>query len=178
MPNVEIKASYNDHQKALKIAQELDTEYVGTLHQIDTYYNTKHGRIKLREINGESAQLIPYYKEYSKGPMKSSYALLPVDEPEELKEILNKTLGLLSIVDKVREVYLLDNIRIHIDKVKGLGSFIEFEAVYKGEEKREGEVEKLRVLMEKFQIEQEQLKDRSYIDYLLEASDVIEGRKN
>ena len=33
------------------------------------------------------------------------------------------------VVRKVRELYILGNVRIHLDQVEGLGSFLEFEAL-------------------------------------------------
>lgn len=173
MPNIEIKATCADLTHARHIAHTVMTDYIGHLHQVDTYYATKEGRLKVREINDEKAQLIPYYKEYSLGPMKSSYELLPVSDVNNLKNILEKTLGRIAIVDKKREVFLADNIRIHIDTVKDLGDFIEFEAVYKEESQKEQEVHKVNKLMEKFKIEKEHLLDSSYIDYLLEKDDTL-----
>ena len=169
MPNIEIKAKCHNIDRARATAQELKTDYIGNLHQIDTYFETKKGRLKLREINDKEAQLIPYYKEYSTGPMKSSYSVLPVDDAVNLKHILDKTLGTVTVVDKEREVFLIDNVRVHLDRVKDLGTFIEFEAVYLEStlEDKEREVERVSKLMEAFQIKEEDLLDKSYIDYLL-----------
>ena len=52
MPNIEIKARCNNLKKALDIVHEIKTDYVGSLQQVDTYYETKEGRLKLREIWG------------------------------------------------------------------------------------------------------------------------------
>lgn len=169
MPNIEIKAKCADLTSAKAIAEKLKTDYVGHLHQIDTYYETKTGRLKLREINGQASQLIPYYKDYSSGPMKSSYAVLPVDNEKNLKDILQHILGTVVSVDKMREVYLIDNVRVHLDHVKDLGTFIEFEAVYEetSPEAKEREIHKVSELMDTFKIQKEDLLDRSYIDYLM-----------
>lgn len=168
MPNIEIKATCPDLSKARLTAEQLQTEYVGILNQVDTYFNTKDGRLKLREINNSEAQLIPYYKEYTKGPMKSMYSVLPSVDPKTLKHILDKTLGTLTIVDKKREVFLIENIRVHLDSVKDLGEFIEFEAVYSDPSEEENEFEKVKNLKKKFEISDEHLLDKSYIDYLLQ----------
>lgn len=169
MPNIEIKAKCKNLINAREIAEKLKTEYVGTLHQIDTYFTTKEGRLKIREINGKEAQLIPYFKEYSTGPMKSSYSVLPVSDPQNVKNIFNKILGTVTVVDKKREVFLIDNVRVHLDEVKNLGTFIEFEAVYEDKEPddKDREVKKVSSLMETFKILKEDLLDKSYIDYLL-----------
>lgn len=169
MPNIEIKAKCSNHKRAREVAENLKTDYLGNLHQVDTYFETKEGRLKLREINQEQAQLIPYVKNYSAGPMKSDYALLKVEDVDNTKSLLEKNLGVVAIVDKNREVFLIDNVRVHLDVVKDLGEFIEFEAVYDGDEaQRKIEENKLRELMKSFYIDESDLLDRSYIDYLLE----------
>lgn len=172
MPNIEIKAKCPNIKYARLKAQKYKSDYLGHLHQVDTYYQTKVGRLKLREINGVKAQLIPYFKDYSKGPMKSCYELMPVEDSENLKKILDHILGTVAIVDKKREVFLIDNVRIHLDEVKNLGTFIEFEAVYQetSTEAKELEVKKVKNLMNLFEIQESDLLDRSYIDYLLEKN--------
>lgn len=179
MPNIEIKAKCNDFDHARETAKRLKTDYIGHLHQIDTYFETKEGRLKLREINNiniKEAQLIPYFKEYSAGPMKSSYSVLPVTDPTNLKLILDKTLGTVTVVDKKREVFLIDNVRVHLDKVKNLGTFIEFEAVYEENSPADKEREITRVyeLMDTFKIKKNDLLDKSYIDYLLSKKLLLE----
>lgn len=176
MPNIEIKAKCHDLKIARNLADLLKTEYVGSLHQVDTYFTTEKGRLKLREINGKESQLIPYYKDYSKGPMKSNYSVLTVRDAQNTKDILEKILGIVTVVDKIREVFLIDNIRIHLDQVKKLGSFIEFEAVYdeNSAEDKKREIEKIESLMKDFRIEEEDLLDRSYVDYLLDGKKDLE----
>jgi predicted adenylyl cyclase CyaB len=36
------------------------------------------------------------------------------------------------VVKKVREIFLVENVRIHLDQVDGLGEFVELEAVFDG----------------------------------------------
>lgn len=177
MQNIEIKATYKDLNKARGIAENIATAHLGVLHQIDTYFQTKTGRLKLREINGEKAELIPYYKDYSLGPMQSNYSVLPTEEPARLKAILKHILGEFAVVDKKREVFLLDNIRIHLDQVKDLGSFIEFEAIYddSNPENKTKEINKVNKLMDTFGISQDDLLDKSYIDYLLAKMGINES---
>ncbi|MGYP000505802119 len=129
MPNIEIKARCNDLKKARATAEKIQTAYLVVLHQVDTYFSTKAGRLKLREINDKSAQLIPYVKGYQLAPMKSDYAIMLVENPTLVKDLFNTLLGIEFVVDKNREVFLFENVRIHLDEVVNLGTFIEFEAV-------------------------------------------------
>jgi predicted adenylyl cyclase CyaB len=51
------------------------------------------------------------------------------DTADGLRELLASSLGILVSVDKQREIFLYHNVRIHLDLVDGLGTFLEFEAV-------------------------------------------------
>jgi adenylate cyclase class 2 len=168
MPNIEIKARCNNPQKAQIIAKKYQTEYLGVLHQIDTYFRTQTGRLKLREINGKIAQLIPYKKDYQTGPMKSEYTLLPVADPKVTKELLSALLGVEFVVDKLREVFLIENVRVHLDRVQSLGEFIEFEAVCSSDSEEEfsRQTKKIQELMVTFEIQPKDLLDKSYVDYM------------
>ena len=50
------------------------------------------------------------------------------DPKSSLKEVLTKALGVLTVVDKKREIYFIGNVKFHIDTVESLGTFIEIEA--------------------------------------------------
>ena len=53
----------------------------------------------------------------------------PVAAPDELAEALDAALGTVVVVSKRRRLFLWEGVRIHLDEVDGLGSFVEFEAV-------------------------------------------------
>ncbi len=180
MPNIEIKAKYDDLSQAKEIAERLKTDYLGILHQIDTYFETKQGRLKLREINNEEAQLIPYSKDYQAGPMKSTYSVMPVKDPDNVKDLFDKLLGTTIVVDKKREVFLIDNVRVHLDEVKSLGTFIEFEAVYEEVSPQSKEKEEKRVseLMDTFQIKSHNLLKKSYVDYFFKRNKLLSQAEN
>jgi adenylate cyclase class IV len=97
--------------------------------QVDTYFRAPHGRLKLREINAATAVLIGYVRPDEGHYRASSYHLAPVPEPGPLKAALAGALGVRGAVRKRREIYLWHNVRIHLDEVDGLGTFVELEAV-------------------------------------------------
>ena len=70
---------------------------------------------------------------------------------------------------KAREIYFVDNVKIHLYDVQGLGKFIELEAIASGDDKTEaflkGQVEDL---MKKFKISPENLTAVSYSDMIME----------
>ena len=128
--NIEFKAKADNIAELEKVLQNYDPVFIGEDHQIDTYFNVQTGRLKLREGNIENA-LIHYEREDFAGA-KSSHVLLYQHQPDKiLKEILIKTLGIKAVVDKIRKIYFINNVKFHFDTVDGLGTFIEVEAIDK-----------------------------------------------
>ncbi len=127
--NVELKAQLPSLSAAREVARALATEYLGIQHQTDTYFRCPHGRLKLREIDGQSAQLIWYNRSDEAHARKSEYYLLTVAEPALARQVLTNALGIRQTVVKQREIFLHANVRIHLDDVRDLGGFLEFEAV-------------------------------------------------
>ncbi len=71
------------------------------------------------------------------------------------------------VVDKQREIFLFENVRIHLDRVEGLGEFLELEAVYSGEEAQEEEQHrKIEFLLDTLQVCRSDLIAVSYEDLL------------
>ena len=160
--NIELKARIVSLDTARQIAGSLADSRLPDQHQIDTYFHCRDGRLKLREIVGERAELIAYRRPNESGPKASNYFVLPVDTPERFKEALATTLGIRSRVEKYREIFLHQNVRIHLDRVAGLGEFLEFEAVL-GSESSEAESQKLvHQLRQRFRISEDDLQQQSY----------------
>ncbi|CAN5786733.1 class IV adenylate cyclase [soil metagenome] len=101
----------------------------------DTYFHAQHGRLKLREIRHddgtELAELIGYSRADRAGARWSRYsrAEIPTASVEGLRNVLTSALGVLNVVEKVREVGIWRRTRIHLDQVKALGLFVELETV-------------------------------------------------
>ncbi|MFX0151729.1 MAG: class IV adenylate cyclase [Candidatus Hodarchaeota archaeon] len=128
--NIEFKAKCSNPEHIRKILKSRNAEFKGTDHQIDSYFKVHSGRLKLREGNIETA-LIYYERKDKEGPKQSNVTLFHPDpyKVAPLKEILSRILGIKVIVDKKREIYFIENVKFHIDSVKGLGSFMEVEAI-------------------------------------------------
>lgn len=108
------------------------------LHQVDTYVRVDRGRLKLREFRGEGdpapterAELIAYARPSDDGSRWSSYQVIPIAAAaaSALLAGLLMTHDRLTVVDKVRQVALIGDTRVHLDRVVGLGSFVELETV-------------------------------------------------
>jgi predicted adenylyl cyclase CyaB len=130
--NLELKARCSDLGRARELAQAVATEWLGVDDQVDTYFFTRTGRLKLRESSRSGAQLVPYVRPDVRGPRRSDYAVLPVADAQALARLLGDLLGVKRVVRKRREIALYENVRIHLDRVEGLGEFVELEAVWDG----------------------------------------------
>lgn len=126
--NSEIKAKCDNHEKIRDYLLKHNAEFKGTDHQIDTYFNISSGRLKLREGSLEN-NLIFYNRSDKSGPKQSEISFTPVGKTSNIRPVLEKALGIKVQVDKKREIYFIDNVKFHIDTVKGLGTFMEIEAI-------------------------------------------------
>ncbi len=105
----------------------INADYKGELNQTDVYYKYKKGLLKLRTENG-SQTLIKYNRNEKTGSRWSDYQLISL-ENNNAREYLDDILETETVVEKTRHLYLFDNTRIHLDTVKGLGSFLELETL-------------------------------------------------
>lgn len=162
--NVELKAALPSLSPVRDIARRLTTEQPALEHQIDTYFTCQNGRLKLREINGHQAQLIWYRRPDTRSAKTSQYFLVAVPEPAQLKRLLGASLGVRCVVDKQREIYWYQNVRIHLDQVAGCGCFLEFEAVLTSTDQVADGRKRVDWLCGQFQIAPELLVAGSYAD--------------
>jgi adenylate cyclase, class 2 len=126
--NVEFKAKIEETERYEQKLLTLNPEFKGLDHQVDTYFNVPHGRLKLREGTIEHA-LIQYSRENIAGSKQSDVILYQHKPDPALKEILTLQFGIKKIVDKKRKIYFVDNVKFHFDVVEGLGTFLEVEAI-------------------------------------------------
>jgi adenylate cyclase, class 2 len=166
--NIEIKAKCNDPVFIRNYLLSAGAEFKGVDEQTDTYFAVANGRLKLREGNIEN-NLIFYERTDQPGPKNSHFHLVKVIDPEGLKEVLTKSIGVKVVVKKKREIYYISNVKFHIDDVPGLGSFVEIEA---GNVLADVPEEKLKeqcnFYLGEFGVKQEDLIDISYSDMLFE----------
>ena len=165
MINIEIKARYSDRDRAEQILSSLGAGPAGVFHQKDTYFNVADGRLKLRQLAVDEGQLIHYRRDDSSGPKRSDYEISATSDPDALRSILNELLGTWIEVEKTRQVWLWENVRIHLDDVVGLGQFVELEAVTE-EQGVEESRERVETLMRALEIGPDQLIEGSYSDML------------
>lgn len=127
MRNIELKARLRNWEHAAGVCERLGAQYQGVINQVDTYFVVPGGRLKLRESEPGDDYLVFYERPDEAAAKACDYQLLVVDR--SIKAILSAALGVNAVVKKQRTLYLWENVRIHLDRVDGLGEFIEFEAV-------------------------------------------------
>ncbi|XP_018023054.1 uncharacterized protein LOC108679054 [Hyalella azteca] len=146
--NVEIKATIRDFDSFCTIAKEVSNTSAIIILQEDTFFDVPKGRLKLRKKTKEGKveeQLIYYDRPDTPGPKTSSFYLVQGSSVEgglqPLQDLLTACLGVRGRVLKTRHLYLLGQTRLHVDRVVGLGDFMELEVVLKeGQSAAEGEV--------------------------------------
>jgi adenylate cyclase class 2 len=127
--NIEIKARCNDLNALRKTLMENGAVFHGRDHQIDTYFETLNGRMKLREGDIENS-LISYDRRDIGGPKLSTVTRCETRSVgAELKEVLTASMPVAAVVDKYREIFFVKNVKFHLDRVEALGTFVEVEAI-------------------------------------------------
>ena len=84
-------------------------------------------RLQLRRLEANTGQLIFYNRPDTSSAKLSDYHIAPVGDVEGTKRVLSLALGAVGCVRKVRTLYMVGQTRVHLDKVEGLGDFVEFE---------------------------------------------------
>ena len=167
--NLELKGRDRDPARSRWVCEQIGAADEGALSQLDTYFEVPRGRLKLREQSPGGAQLIAYERADDRGNTESRYHLVAIPDPAALKAALAATLGIRVEVRKERRLYLYEGVRIHLDAVEGLGSFIEFEGVATADTEVDGFTPLLIDLRRRFGIEDDDLLAVSYSD-LVEAA--------
>ena len=169
MRNVELKARDPDPARTLALALQAGAEDLGEITQRDTYFSGARGRLKLREQEPGDSELIAYGRPDETQARVSEYRRVPVDDAQALREALDAGLGTLVIVEKRRRLLLLDGVRIHLDEVDGLGSFLELEAVAPEGSDLSAERDKVERLRGELGVDDANLVATGYSDLLLDG---------
>lgn len=163
--NFEFKARLRNEGAVHAALKKLRARYVGTDRQLDTYFRVPGGRLKLREARIENA-LIYYERSDTPRPRRAQIEMMLLPRRHPLRAILRQALEILTVVEKRREIYLVGNVKVHLDRVRRLGKFVEVEAI-----SRSGSLGKVRQQARKFQkllgIAPADLVGQSYSDLLL-----------
>lgn len=127
--NIEFKARCADHELLRRRARAAGAEFVRVMRQRDTYFRVPVGRLKLRVNRPGNAELVRYFRSDEPGARQSRYTVTRVRFPLFVRWWLGQRHGRLVEVIKTRELWLWRGVRIHLDRVRNLGDFMELEAV-------------------------------------------------
>lgn len=169
--NVELKARDPDPARSLERARAVGAEDRGELRQRDTYFAAPNGRLKLREQEPGGAELIAYERADAAQARESRYRIAPVADPDAVRAALDAALGTVVVVDKRRRLLEWRGVRIHLDRVEGLGDFVELEGVAAAASDLRREADLVARLREVLAIEDAAIEATSYADLLRGAAD-------
>lgn len=164
--NIEIKARARNFTAIRARAEELSDLPVEVIPQVDTFFSTDKGRLKLRELGPSHGQLIYYERPDQDGPKRSDYHIFETGDPGNLKTTLSLALTARGIVRKIRYLYLVGQTRVHLDDVEGLGQFMELEVVLNPHQSDADGQAIAEDLMEKLGIEKGDLLEGAYMDLM------------
>jgi predicted adenylyl cyclase CyaB len=169
--NIEIKARIESVAQLTPRVSALASEGPLEIAQDDTFFTCENGRLKLRAFSNDSGELIFYKRANQSGPKESFYIRSPTSSPETLRESLSLAYGQIGRIRKYRTLFLVGRTRVHLDRVEGLGHFLELEVVLVDDESTEQGIREASQLMEQLGIQPGQLVEGAYLD-LMKAGEV------
>ncbi|GAA0753264.1 class IV adenylate cyclase [Ideonella azotifigens] len=164
--NIEIKARIASVEALLPLAASVADEGPTLIQQDDSFFACAQGRLKLRQFADGRGELIFYQRADSAGPKTSFYQRSPTESPDSLREVLTLAHGVVGRVQKQRTLFIAGRTRIHLDRVAGLGDFLELEVVLAPEESEADGVAEAHALMAKLGVVPGQLMQGAYLDLL------------
>lgn len=164
--NVEIKARVESLAALARDVAALADEGPFELEQDDTFFACADARLKLRVLAKDRGELIVYRRANEAGPKTSSYTRAPTADPDALRECLAQAYGVVGRVQKHRTLYLIGRTRVHLDRVRDLGEFVELEVVLADDEPADAGMREAHVLMARLGVQGSQLVEGSYVDLI------------
>ena len=168
--NVEIKARIASVEALLPRARALADGEAQMIAQDDVFFHVPSGRLKLREFGDGSAELIHYHRPDTSAPKLSYYQRVALPDAAPLRVVLERALGTLGRVRKRRWLLIAGQTRIHLDRVEGLGDFMELEVVLRDGQAEADGMAIAEGLMRDLGLAQAERVASAYMDLLVAAS--------
>ena len=162
--NVEIKARIASVEALRPRAAALASSGPVEISQDDTFFRCATGRLKLRDFLDGSGELIYYQRADERGPKESFYVRAETSTPAALREALRLACGEAGRVVKQRTLFLVGRTRVHLDRVEGLGDFVELEVVLGDDETAAAGMQEAEALMLALGIAPEACLQGAYVD--------------
>lgn len=125
--NLELKIKIDSFDHLIEKLKSINAKRDSVLLQKDIYYKIHAGLLKLR-IENKTKTLIFYNRDEISKNRWSDFNLLKIDD-DNAEEFLSKLFEVEEVVEKKRRLFWFNNTRIHLDKVKELGNFLELETL-------------------------------------------------
>lgn len=131
--NLELKIKIDSKRKIESKLKLMGIKYYNLIKQKDIYYKYQKGLLKLR-VEMKNYYLIKY-KRRETGKRWSNYEIIELNG-KNVENYLSDIFNIECTVEKERKLYIYKNTRIHLDKVKKLGYFLELETLVVENKKR------------------------------------------
>src|SRR5207249_777683 len=164
--NIEIKARTASVDALVPTVRLIADPGPFEMPQDDTYFTCAGGRLKVRTFSKDEGELIYYRRSDQQAAKESFYLRSPTSSPETMRISLSLAYGQVARVEKHCTLLLLGRTRIHLDKVSGLGHFLELEVVLDEHEPPEAGVREANDLLARLGVEPSQLIEGAYVDLL------------
>ena len=164
--NIEIKARVADLEALRARTAAIADRGPVEIPQDDTFFRCDNGRLKLRVLGDGRGELIFYRRPDADGPKVSFYVVSPTGSPDTLREALTLANGQQGRVVKHRTLFMVGRTRVHLDRVQGLGDFMELEVVLADGEDVDAGLREAQSLMTRLQIAPGDLVQGAYHDLL------------
>ena len=165
--NVELKATDPDPERSLAVCRELGAEDRGILVQRDTYFRVARRPPEAARGDARRRRADPVPPLRPARGAREPLPDRPVEDGAALREALDAALGTLVVVDKERRLLLWEGVRIHLDTVEGLGSFLELEGVAPEDSDLSAERDRVAQLSEALGLDETRILADSYSDRVL-----------
>jgi adenylate cyclase, class 2 len=125
--NLEVKIKCGSFRNIKKTLEIIGAKFTSTLNQKDIYYKNSKGLLKLRIENGKQT-LIRYKRNENSANRWSNYNLLEFGQGNADRFFRN-VFEIETVVEKKRLLYMYKNTRVHLDKIRYLGNYLELETL-------------------------------------------------
>jgi predicted adenylyl cyclase CyaB len=169
--NIEIKARIASIDALIPRVSAIADQGPVEIDQDDTFFVCTSGRLKLRTLSEDSGELIFYQRADALGPKESFYVRAATNSPESLREVLSLAYGLAGRVRKHRTLYHCGRTRVHLDRVEGLGEFLELEVVLQEGDSAHAGVQEAQRLLAVLGITADQRVPDAYVDLIKRGAD-------
>lgn len=133
MVNIEAKYPFPTSQlPELRERLKKEAEYRWTRGQLDTFFDVPTGYLKIRQDEDGQTVLVAYHRDTdvsSNSHRPSDFKLAPVADGHKMIAALGHVLPKGLTVVKQRDFWMYQNTKIHVDKIDGLGVFVELETL-------------------------------------------------